>query len=45
MNISEMNFDTREMELGRRWLSISDVLGALVGAGIAIAALVVILAG
>jgi hypothetical protein len=44
MNLSEMGLDTREMEIGRRWLSISDVLGAVIGAGIAIAALVVLLA-
>jgi hypothetical protein len=44
MNISEMELDTREMELGRRWLSISDLFGAMIGAGIAIAALVILLA-
>lgn len=44
MDISAIGLDTQEMELGRRWLIFSDVFGAVIGTGIAIAALVILLA-
>jgi len=43
MDLSVIGVGEREMELGRRWLLISDLLGAAVGSGLAIAALVLFL--
>lgn len=43
MDLSVIGVGEREMELGRRWLFISDVLGAVVGMGLAIAALIILL--